>query len=373
MITFKQCQSIYSSLPVVLIQPPCLKGLTELEEMLISRVMPLMQVRHTRGGQTCYKDHIVNLPQNIQTVATRSPRLPENVNLVLIRKQNVDTDRHVDFVVRRKKVRDALLYKIAHDPDYADLEIDDDALSQLPMNATVVGRVPTIPKPTGASTVTASEPTEAAGVGDDGDLDEAFVGGVLNVGVGHRTEVDEVRVHAAAILDDAGPPEPGIEIWTESACVRPTRGESHAATSISLSRTSRFACLSAIAMAGFLNSSTTLYNVTWDKSSIVTTVKKTGPRSKKGNSVLKQDKAAVRTIIQPISLEDFRAEEEAAEAAEAAVVGFEEDAGQGVGQHSQSEADTEDDDDGTSPVMIFLHLSALTAHFRNFGNSDGDN
>ncbi|KZV72645.1 hypothetical protein PENSPDRAFT_575770, partial [Peniophora sp. CONT] len=30
-------------------QPACLKGLTDVEEMIISRVLPLMQVRHTRG------------------------------------------------------------------------------------------------------------------------------------------------------------------------------------------------------------------------------------------------------------------------------------------------------------------------------------
>lgn len=71
-------------------QLACLKGLTKLEEMLIARVMPLMQVRHTRGGQTCYKEHIANLPQDIRPLAIHSPQLPENVDIVLIRKESVD-------------------------------------------------------------------------------------------------------------------------------------------------------------------------------------------------------------------------------------------------------------------------------------------
>ncbi|KAJ7589921.1 hypothetical protein C8J56DRAFT_783711, partial [Mycena floridula] len=49
--------------------PECLKGLTDMEEMLIARMKTIMQVRWTKGRQLCYQDHIVNLPQNIDEVA----------------------------------------------------------------------------------------------------------------------------------------------------------------------------------------------------------------------------------------------------------------------------------------------------------------
>ncbi|KAF7300847.1 hypothetical protein MKEN_01310700 [Mycena kentingensis (nom. inval.)] len=117
--------------------PPQLQYLTDLEEMLISRVKTVMQVRYTKGRQLCYKDHIVNLPQNIVEIATKLPRLPEEVDMVIIRRESVDLTQHVDYVVRREKVRDALLYKMAHDPAYADLQLDEEALSQLPENASV--------------------------------------------------------------------------------------------------------------------------------------------------------------------------------------------------------------------------------------------
>ena len=49
---------------------------------------------------------------------------------------------HVDFTVRRAKVRAALEYKIAHDPDYADLTIDEETMEQLPQHGSVAHRLP---------------------------------------------------------------------------------------------------------------------------------------------------------------------------------------------------------------------------------------
>jgi hypothetical protein len=42
-------------------QPACLNGLTDIEEMLIARIKPVMHVRYTTGRQLSYKDHIINL------------------------------------------------------------------------------------------------------------------------------------------------------------------------------------------------------------------------------------------------------------------------------------------------------------------------
>ncbi|KAK7049007.1 ATP-dependent DNA helicase [Favolaschia claudopus] len=120
--------------------PSCLKNLTDMEEMLIARTKTVIW---TKGRQLCYKDHIINFPQNISEIATKLPRLPQQTDIVIIRREDVDLSHHVDYVVQRKKVRAALQYKIAHDPDYADLGApDDDALNQLPQNGTVVDRLP---------------------------------------------------------------------------------------------------------------------------------------------------------------------------------------------------------------------------------------
>ena len=46
--------------------PPCLQGMTEIEELLIARAYPIMTVYHKHGGQLGYSGHVLNLPQNIQ-------------------------------------------------------------------------------------------------------------------------------------------------------------------------------------------------------------------------------------------------------------------------------------------------------------------
>ncbi|KAF7371836.1 hypothetical protein MVEN_00040400 [Mycena venus] len=80
------------------LRPGCVRNLTDMEEMLIARVKPIMQVRWTRGHQLCYKDHIVNLPQDISPIAQTLPRLPENIDMVIIRQDGVNLDGHVDFI-----------------------------------------------------------------------------------------------------------------------------------------------------------------------------------------------------------------------------------------------------------------------------------
>src|ERR1700761_747912 len=158
--------------------PPQLQHLTDMEEMVISRVKTVMQVRYTKGRQLCYKDHIVNLPQNIIEIATKLPRLPEDVDLVIIRRDGVDLSHHVDYVVRRAKVRAALEYKKAHDPAYHDLEIDEDALSQLPENGTVVDQIPTCQEGAqNGGAVGGAGPSQAARTSDNADDDAATLVG----------------------------------------------------------------------------------------------------------------------------------------------------------------------------------------------------
>lgn len=183
-----------------------------MEEMLIARVLPMMQVRYTRGGQLRYKEHVINFPQDIAVIAQRLPRLPEDVNCVIIRRDGTDLDHHIDFIVRREKVREALDYKIAHDPHYAGLVVDHDALSQLPEQGTVVHRIATCregqqqpdaaPDAAGPAEAAGENAVEAPDIPDE--PEEPTVGGVLNLGVTGPTEVTTVRERANEVLNDAG-------------------------------------------------------------------------------------------------------------------------------------------------------------------------
>ena len=100
-----------------------------MEDMLIAHVKTYMQICWTRGQQLFYHDHIVNFRQDITDIARHLPRLPDSVDVVIIRKDDVDLMRHVDFVVHQEKVKAALKYRIAHDQNYSDLVVDDEVLS----------------------------------------------------------------------------------------------------------------------------------------------------------------------------------------------------------------------------------------------------
>ena len=164
-----------------------------MEDMLIARVKSYMQLRWTKGCQLCYKDHIVNFRQDITEIAMRLPRLLEETDIVIIRKEDMDLSRHVDFTVRREKVKATLQYKIAYDPDYADLIINDDALGQLLENGSVAHRIPTCREAQQDEGAMPVGPGAAADNGDDESENEQVVGGVMDLGNQERPEVEQLR------------------------------------------------------------------------------------------------------------------------------------------------------------------------------------
>ena len=173
-----------------------------MEDMLIARVKTYMQIRWTRGRQLSYHDHIVNFSQDIADVARRLPCLPDSVDVVVIRKDDVDLTWHVDFVVRREKVKAALQYKIVHDPNYNDLNLDDEVLSQLPENGSVADRVPTCREGRQDGGSMPAGPDHATR-DDDDEGDRSYVGGVMDVGNEDRPEVERLRFAAGDVVDSS--------------------------------------------------------------------------------------------------------------------------------------------------------------------------
>jgi hypothetical protein len=55
---------------------PELQGLTQVEEMLVARALPIMRVYIRPGGQRGYSGHCVNLPQHVDELASSLPRYP---------------------------------------------------------------------------------------------------------------------------------------------------------------------------------------------------------------------------------------------------------------------------------------------------------
>ena len=115
------------------IVPEQLKGLTQVEEMLISRVGPIMRIYRKHGGQRGYKGHVLNLPQDVQSFLNRLPSQVADLPVLVVRRHGAD-ETHRDFTVRRHRVLDAILWLKTNNPFFKDIEIDRAVINSLPEN-----------------------------------------------------------------------------------------------------------------------------------------------------------------------------------------------------------------------------------------------
>ena len=119
--------------------PEELKGLTQTEEMLISRAFPVMNVYcKPRGGQRAYKGHVITFPANVQEVADKLPNLPEDLPIVRLVSATSEF-KSKDFRVRRMKVLSALQWLVRNNPVYRDVVIDHNRIMSLPADDLITG------------------------------------------------------------------------------------------------------------------------------------------------------------------------------------------------------------------------------------------
>ena len=116
------------------IVPPQLQGLTQIEEMLIARVCPIMSVYRKHGGQRGYRGHVLNLPQDIQSFLNSLPSRASDLPVLVLRRHGVE-NTHRDFIVRQHRVLQAVLWLTTNNPYFKDLEIDREAINCLPENS----------------------------------------------------------------------------------------------------------------------------------------------------------------------------------------------------------------------------------------------
>ena len=119
-----------------------LKGLSQVEEMLISPVIPLMSFYRLPRGQYGYSGHVINLPQDIPLFVSSLPRQPSDLDIVIIRKEGSGSN-HRDFCVRRSKILAALQWLVTNNAYFSNITIDHTNLSALPENDHLAN-IPTI-------------------------------------------------------------------------------------------------------------------------------------------------------------------------------------------------------------------------------------
>ena len=117
-----------------------MQGLTSVEEMLILAILPIMTLYRLPHGQYGYCGHVINLPQDIASLANKLPCTPANLDVIVIHKEGA-VDHHRDFRVRRSVVLHALQWLTANNMYYPNVTIDHDTLALLHVDRNISGLV----------------------------------------------------------------------------------------------------------------------------------------------------------------------------------------------------------------------------------------
>ena len=118
--------------------PHELQNLTQIEEMLIARALPIMRVYIKPGGQRGYSGHCINLPQNVKELAMSLPRYPKDLVVIIVKAKGRE-NTFKDVTARKQKVHNALVWLINNNPHYSELLINEDALNSLHENGVPPG------------------------------------------------------------------------------------------------------------------------------------------------------------------------------------------------------------------------------------------
>lgn len=106
--------------------PDELKCLCEGEKLLIQQVAAYVLLLHLKDGQIGSRGHVCSFVQDISSICTVLPRLPDDVQFVKVVKKYLQEGGDVSskmFVVRRKAVLDALEWLKEYNVEYQNIEI----------------------------------------------------------------------------------------------------------------------------------------------------------------------------------------------------------------------------------------------------------
>lgn len=121
--------------------PVELQGLREGEKLLIQRVSVYVPLLHLQYGQIGARGHVCCFTQDVQEVCNVLPRLPKDVTIVkVVRKfKKAGTSGKDDgdynaktFCIRKDKVLQALRWLKRYNPEYTDIQIEENNLSWMP-------------------------------------------------------------------------------------------------------------------------------------------------------------------------------------------------------------------------------------------------
>jgi len=109
--------------------------------------MPIMSIYRLPHGQYGYSGHVVNLPQDVLSFATSLPRLPSEIDVLVVRKEKDPV--HQDFRVRRRVVQQALSWLLENNRYYRanQVRMNAEDLEQLPEDGNLSSLMSVQPEP----------------------------------------------------------------------------------------------------------------------------------------------------------------------------------------------------------------------------------
>ncbi|XP_053389337.1 uncharacterized protein LOC128552332 [Mercenaria mercenaria] len=116
--------------------PEELRNLTLIEQQLISRISPIINVHLLKHGGIAANGHCVTFPQCINEPAQILPLLPEEIKIIRVRKCG-SVDSFKEYNVRRAEIEYALHWLKSNNPAFSDITISQDRLTKLPQNGPI--------------------------------------------------------------------------------------------------------------------------------------------------------------------------------------------------------------------------------------------
>ena len=113
--------------------PPELTNLSMIEEQLICRISPCINVHMLKHGGVGSSGHCVTFPQEVNEPSQIFPRLPSEINVIKVRRQGRN-DTTKEFLVRRQKIQKALEWLKSNNPADENIMISIQRLQMLPEN-----------------------------------------------------------------------------------------------------------------------------------------------------------------------------------------------------------------------------------------------
>ncbi|WAR05713.1 hypothetical protein MAR_021082 [Mya arenaria] len=110
--------------------PKEIKELSFVEQLLIGRVLPCMNVFMLKHGGIASSGHCVSFPQEVDEPGNILPRLPHEIDIIKVRKHG-QNESYKHFKVSRSKVLNALVWLMANNPAFHDIIISEERLQLL--------------------------------------------------------------------------------------------------------------------------------------------------------------------------------------------------------------------------------------------------